>query len=86
MPLLPTNKILAQRVTTVRTIHYGTSKDAMELVATETGVQLRTWMNYEAGVTMPATVILAFIHATNANPAYLLHGDRYPMFRNTGVK
>jgi len=35
----------------------------------------RTWLNYEAGVTIPATVILGFIEATGADPHWLFTGD-----------
>jgi hypothetical protein len=39
------------------------------------GVPYRTWMNYEAGVTIPAPVILRFIEVCGASPRWLLAGD-----------
>jgi hypothetical protein len=43
----------------------------------------RTWANYEAGVMIPAEVILRFIEVTEANPGWLLNGsgDRYTTSR-----
>jgi hypothetical protein len=40
---------------------------------------VRTWENYETGVTIPATVILGFIEVTGAHPKWLLtgEGERY---------
>ena len=38
-----------------------------------------TWRNFEAGVTMPAEVLLRFIEVTGADPHWLLtgQGERY---------
>jgi hypothetical protein len=49
------------------------------MLAKQLKVPFRTWMNYEAGVTMPAEILLRFIALTNANPEWLLkgHGPRY---------
>ncbi len=43
------------------------------------GVPVRTWENYEAGVTVPAAVLLAYIKETGAHPVWLLtgEGERY---------
>jgi hypothetical protein len=38
-------------------------------------LHLRTWMNYETGVTIPALVILRFIHITGVSPEWLLKGE-----------
>ena len=40
---------------------------------------VRTWENYEAGVVMPATLLLGFIEITGADPHWLLTGagERY---------
>jgi hypothetical protein len=40
---------------------------------------VRTWTNYERGVTIPAEVILKLIDATGVSPGWLLtgRGDRY---------
>ena len=34
----------------------------------------RTWMNYEEGVVMPATVLLCFLDLTKVEPHWLLTG------------
>jgi hypothetical protein len=49
------------------------------LLAEAMGVPVRTWLNYEQGVTIPAEVILRFIDVTDANPLWLLdgQGERY---------
>ena len=49
---------------------------------------VRTWYNYETGVTVPAEVLLNFIEETNANPAWLLDGagEKYrPLKDNLSV-
>jgi hypothetical protein len=37
-------------------------------------IPVRTWYNYEGGVTVPAEVILKIIELTSVEPAWLLHG------------
>jgi methionyl-tRNA formyltransferase len=44
------------------------------LLAEALGVPTRTWLNYEAGVMIPAPTILRFLELTGANPAWLLNG------------
>ena len=39
------------------------------------GLPARTWLNYEGGVTMPATVLLSFLDLTGADPHWLLTGQ-----------
>jgi hypothetical protein len=63
---------LAERVHEIRLERYGerggpTLADALDL-------PLRTWMNYETGVTIPALVILRFIRITGVSPGWLLDG------------
>jgi len=67
---------LAGRVRQLRRELYGES--GAVLLAEALGLPVRTWLNYEAGVTIPAEVILRFIALTGADPAWLLtgHGDR----------
>jgi hypothetical protein len=36
---------------------------------------VRTWVNYESGITVPALVMLRFIMLTGACPRWLLTGD-----------
>ncbi len=42
----------------------------------------RTWMNYEGGVVMPATVLLCFLDLTRVEPHWLLTG-RGPKYQET---
>lgn len=51
-------------------------------MARRLGLPIRTWYNYESGVTVPAEVILRFVELTNVEPLWLLHG-RGPKFRVT---
>jgi hypothetical protein len=44
------------------------------LLAKAIGLPVRTWLNYEEGVTMPAQVVLRFIDVTDASPLWLLDG------------
>ena len=45
------------------------------------GIPVRTWYNYEGGVTVPAEVILKIIELTAVEAGWLLHGEE-PKFRN----
>ena len=51
----------------------------VQALAEELGLPDDTWRNYEAGVVIPAPVLLMFIEATGAHPHWLLtgQGDRY---------
>lgn len=44
------------------------------------GIPLRSWYQYEHGVSIPADVILRVIEGTSVEPMWLLHG-REPRFR-----
>lgn len=68
---------LARRVREVRVELYG--EGGIEPLAASLGIPARTWQNYEAGVTIPATAILRFIGTTGASPEWLLtgSGERY---------
>jgi hypothetical protein len=63
---------IAQRVREIRIEAFGERGDL--LMAEEMGLPLRTWQNYEQGVTMPAQVLLRFIEVTDASPRWLLSG------------
>jgi hypothetical protein len=65
--------ILAQRVYEVRLDRYG--KHGGPALAHALELPLRTWTNYEKGVTIPAIVILRLICLTGVNPAWLLNGE-----------
>lgn len=63
---------VAQRV---RTVRESFSSDDGATLAEKLGLPGQTWSNYEAGCTIPATVLLEFIELTGANPHWLLTGE-----------
>ncbi len=63
---------LAERLTSLRSELYG-DRGGPEL-ARQLGLPVRTWYNYESGVTVPAEVILKVIELTSVEPIWLLHG------------
>jgi hypothetical protein len=68
---------LARRVAELRRETYGEHGGGR--LADALGLPERTWANYEAGVSIPAAVILGLIALTGAEPNWLLtgEGDRY---------
>lgn len=74
---------LAERLSSLRSELYG-DRGGPEL-ARQLGLPVRTWYNYESGVTVPAEVILRIIELTSVEPIWLLHG-KGPKIRNTGVE
>jgi hypothetical protein len=68
---------LAARLREVRVAIYGVhgGPELAELL----GLPYRTWCNYEQGITIPGTILLAFVVATGVDPGWLLHGEG-PMF------
>ena len=68
---------LARRVREIREELYG--ENGGPILAERLDVPFRTWHNYEAGCTIPASAILRFIEVTSANPRWLLtgEGERY---------
>lgn len=64
---------LAGRVLEIRRELFG--EDDGMLLAAALDLPARTWKTYEAGVPIPAPVILKFIEITGANPRWLLKGD-----------
>lgn len=69
---------LSERLREIRTELYG-ERGGSEM-ARQLGVPIRTWYNYESGVTVPAEVLLKFMELTSVEPLWLLHG-RGPKFR-----
>lgn len=67
------NQRLAERIRQVREELYG--DHGGPLLAQALGLPDRTWSNYEAGVTLPASVLLRFIDLTGADPHWLLTGQ-----------
>ena len=69
---------LAERLRTVRSELFG-ERGGPEM-ARRLNLPIRTWYNYEAGVTVPAEVVLRFMELTAVEPLWLLHGQG-PKFR-----
>ena len=69
---------LAERLRTIRAELFG-ERGGPEL-ARRLGIPVRTWYNYEAGVTVPAEVVLRIIQLTSLEPAWLSTGEG-PKFR-----
>src|SRR4051812_37967512 len=65
--------ILARRIREIREELFG--EHGGPLLADALHLPVRTWLNYEAGCTIPAQVILEFIVLTSAHPCWLLYGD-----------
>jgi hypothetical protein len=63
---------LAHRVREVREDFYGAH--GAQFLADGLDLPLRTWMNYERGVVIPAEVILKLIATTGISPCWLLTG------------
>src|SRR6185312_13441725 len=72
---------LAERLASLRSELFG-ERGGPEM-ARRLGIPVRTWYNYEAGVTVPAEVILKIIELTSIEPTWLLHG-KGPKFRQGG--
>ena len=70
---------LAERLAALRSELYG-DRGGPEM-ARRLGIPVRTWYNYEGGVTVPAEVILRIIELTAVEAGWLLHGEE-PKFRN----
>jgi hypothetical protein len=64
---------LAERVREIREELYG--EHGGQSLADSLEVPLRTWLNYESGVTMPAYVVLQLIVVVGVNPCWLLTGQ-----------
>src|SRR5215813_15405498 len=76
--LVKTKYSLAERLSRLRAELFG-DRGGPEL-ARRLGIPVRTWYNYEAGVTVPAEVVLRIIELTAVEPMWLLHG-KGPKFR-----
>jgi hypothetical protein len=74
--------IFAQRVRALREVLYG--EQGAPALAGALGLPVSTWLGYEAGVTMPAPVILRLIEVTGASPRSLLTGGS-GAFRSRGA-
>jgi hypothetical protein len=67
---------LASRLRQIRKDLYGES--GAQLLADALEIQVKTWLNYESGVTMPAHVVLKMIDIARVNPHWLLTGQGDP--------
>src|SRR5947209_6191745 len=73
---------LAERLRLLRSELYG-ERGGPEM-ARRLGLPIRTWYNYESGVTVPAEVVLKFVEMTGVDPVWLLRGTGEP-FRDLPV-
>lgn len=64
---------LAGRIRAIREEVFGA--EGCALAAQAVDVPCRTWMNYEAGVVMPGTILLRFIAISGAEPKWLHTGE-----------
>ncbi|WP_435005667.1 helix-turn-helix domain-containing protein [Tundrisphaera lichenicola] len=64
---------ICARVRLIRREVYG--EDGLSDLAEALGIPPRTWANYEAGVTIPATILLGFICLCGVSPGWLLMGE-----------
>ena len=69
---------LAERLAGLRSELFG-ERGGPEM-ARRLGIPVRTWYNYENGVTVPAEVLLDFLDLTRVEPRWLRSGDG-PMYR-----
>jgi transcriptional regulator with XRE-family HTH domain len=65
---------LAARVRVVRIDSAGDGPEGVARLAESLGLPRQTWANFEAGVTIPALVILRLICLTGVSPRWLLTG------------
>jgi hypothetical protein len=72
-----TNRDIAARLRDVREDMYG--EHGAQFMADALGIAVRTWTNYEAGVVMPAKIVLQVIDTMQVNPSWLLtgRGEKY---------
>ena len=64
---------MGHRLSEVRQEKYGPT--GAPLLAMTLGVPLRTWLNYEAGVTIPGEVLLRFVLTARVDAHWLLTGE-----------
>jgi hypothetical protein len=76
-------RALAERLGALRMELYG-DRGGPEM-ARQVGIPVRTWYNYEGGVTVPAEVVLKIIELTSVEPTWLLHGQE-PKFRREATE
>ena len=57
---------------------YGDDDEGVARLAGDLGIPPGTWVNYEAGVIIPDTIMLRFVGLTGSDPRWLLTGDGRP--------
>ena len=72
---------VGRRLSEVRQEKYGPA--GAPLLAITLGLPLRTWLNYEEGVTIPGEVLLRFIETARVDAHWLLTGEG-PKYREDG--
>jgi hypothetical protein len=79
-----THVTLARRLRAIRVERF--HDDGGPLLAGVLDVPLRTWENYEAGVTIPGWILLRFMDVTGVDPRWLLtgEGDKYRPREHSG--
>ena len=70
---------LSERLRQLRTEFFGERGGPDQ--ARKLGIPVRTWYNYENGVTVPAEIILRIVEMTSVEPTWLLRGEG-PKFRS----
>lgn len=73
---------LADRLRQIRTERFG-ERGGPEL-SRQLGLPVRTWYNYEVGVTVPGEVLLRFVDLLGVEPQWLLHGEG-PKYRPRSI-
>ena len=71
--------LLGKRLSQVRLERYG--QTGAPFLAMKLGLPLQTWLNYEAGVTIPGEILLRFIETFRVDTHWLLTGEG-PMYRS----
>jgi hypothetical protein len=69
---LRTKHVLAERIIALRMELFG-PRGGPEL-ARRLGIPVRTWYNYEGGITVPGEILLKIIEVTSVEPMWLLRG------------
>jgi hypothetical protein len=74
MSLSPSAADLAERIIEIRSEVFGKGRSGLLAVASQLALPEQTWANYEAGVTIPATILIRFIVLTDVSSNWLLTG------------
>ncbi len=69
------NATLSSLLRKIRVDLYGDGEPGQEAMAARLGLPSQSWANFEAGVSMPACVMLELLVATGADPKWLMTGE-----------